>query len=146
MVLRAMKCVRFLKIFRLSQKAGRKIAAIRSWRIVSESNAVQRLADYRVNLLEAEVYPVSLIWHTDAWTTITNILRDAVQRRKPEGFLDAAKDFMLDRLDDALEPLARSLTGKLQWDEMKGNARLATEAAKGGVRLALDHNEACKKI
>ncbi|MBX3256999.1 MAG: C1 family peptidase [Chitinophagaceae bacterium] len=107
--------------------------------LVSESNAVQRLADYRVNLLEAEVYPVSFIWHTDAWTTITNILRDAIQRRKPEGFLDAAKDFMLDRLDDALEPLARALTGKLQWDEMKENARLATEAAKGGVRLALDH-------
>lgn len=107
--------------------------------LVSESNAVQRLADYRASLLEAEVYPVSFIWHTDAWTTITNILKDAVQRRKPEGFLDSAKDFMLDRLDDALEPLARILTGKLQWDEMKENARLATEAATGGARLALQH-------
>lgn len=107
--------------------------------LVSESNAVQRLADYRANLLEAEVYPVSFIWHTDAWTTITNILKDAVQRRKPEGFLDSAKDFMLDRLDDALEPLARVLTGKLQWDEMKENARLATDATNGGVRLALEY-------
>jgi hypothetical protein len=37
--------------------------------------------------------------------------------------LDTTKDFVLDRLDDALEPLARSLGGKALWDEMKENAR-----------------------
>lgn len=31
---------------------------------------------------------------------------------------------MLDRLDDALEPIARKLTGKAGWDEMKKNAVL----------------------
>lgn len=73
------------------------------------------------------------------WTTITNILRDALHRRKPEGLIDSAKDFMLDRLDDALEPIARKITGKLQWDEMKENAMMATESAEGGVRFALKH-------
>lgn len=106
--------------------------------LVSESAAVQRLAEYRPALLEAEIYPVSFIWHTDAWTTVTNILQDAVSRRRPEGFLDSSKDFMLDRLDDALEPFARALTGKLQWDQMKQNALLATASKTGGAKLAVE--------
>jgi hypothetical protein len=61
------------------------------------------------------VYPLAFIWHSDYWTTVTNMLKDAVSRRRPEGVLDATKDFMLDRLDDALEPLARVLTGKSAW-------------------------------
>jgi hypothetical protein len=105
--------------------------------LVSESAAVQRLAEYRPALLQAEIYPITFIWQTDAWTTITNILQDAVRRRRPEGFLDSSKDFMLDRFDDALEPLARELTGKLQWDEMKSNALLATKSKTGGARLTL---------
>ncbi len=113
--------------------------------LVSEANAIQRVADYRSKLLEAEVYPLAFIWNTDAWTTLTNILKEAVRKRKPEGFLDAAKDFMLNRLDDMLEPIARSLTGKMQWDEMKENARLATTAKKGGVRLALQFVAALAK-
>ncbi|GAB3338057.1 C1 family peptidase [Larkinella ripae] len=105
--------------------------------LVGEDAAVQRLADYRPALLDAQVYPVSFIWHTDFWTTTTNILQDALKRRRPEGILDASKDFMLDRLDDALEPVARAVMGKLQWDEMKENARLAT-AKNGGALLALE--------
>ncbi len=38
---------------------------------------------------------------------------------------------MLDRLDDALEPLARVLSGKAAWDEMKENALAATQNTKG---------------
>ena len=69
--------------------------------LVSENNAVQRVADYRSALLQQEIYPLALIWKTDFWTTLTNILKDALSRQRPEGFLDSAKDFMLDRLDDA---------------------------------------------
>ena len=107
--------------------------------LVSEDSAVQRLADYRATLLQSEVYPISFIWHSDMWSTITNVLEDAFHRRRPEGFLDNAKDFMLDRLDDALEPIARALTGKLQWTEMKQNALLATGSRNGGALLALKH-------
>ena len=42
----------------------------------------------------------------------------------------------LDRLDDALEPLARYLGGKMQWDEMKENAMMATtDTTSGGAYL-----------
>ena len=106
--------------------------------LVDEKSAVQRLADYRKTLLDAQIYPISFIWHTGLWTTISNIIQDAVRRRRPEGMLDSAKDFMLDRLDDALEPLVRMLAGKVLWDEMKENA-LAASLRGGGARLALDY-------
>jgi len=41
---------------------------------------------------------------------------------------------MLDRLDDALEPIARYLTGKAEWSEMKENAVLATEKSDSDPR------------
>lgn len=107
--------------------------------LVGETAAVQRLADYRATMLSSGIYPFTFIWHTDYWTTVKNILNDAFQRRRPEGVLDAAKDFMLDRLDDALEPLARVLTGKAAWDEMKENALAATQSTKGGARAVAGH-------
>ncbi len=106
--------------------------------LVSEKAAVQRVAEYRPALIAAGVYPIAFIWNSDYWTTLTNILQDAVRRRRPEGILDATKDFMLDRLDDALEPLARTFTGKAAWGEMKENA-LASSQSDGGVRLVLDN-------
>jgi len=90
-----------------------------------------------VPALEAGIFPISLIWKTDFWTTLRNILTDAVSRRRPEGFLDSSKDFMLDRLDDALEPLARVIGGKSQWDEMKENAFAASQRG-GGLALVAD--------
>ncbi len=106
--------------------------------LTSEQSAVQRLAEYRPELLRKEIYPLAFIWRTDYWTTLTNILKDAVRRRRPEGILDSAKDFMLDRLDDALEPVARALTGKSIWDEMKENA-IAASAKHGAATLVADH-------
>ncbi len=105
--------------------------------LVPESSAVQRIADYRSVLLQAEIYPISFIWHSDLWSTVTSVLKDAVGSRRPEGFLDAAKDFMLDRLDDTLEPIIRMLGGNHVWDEMKENAEGATNNKQGGVRIAL---------
>ena len=113
--------------------------------LVAEKNALERLVDYLPILLEAEVYPISFIWHSDMWSTLKSILKDAVSSRRPEGILDDTKDFMLDRLDDLLEPVARTLTGKAQWDEMKENAQLATVDQKGGARLALSHLAALLK-
>jgi len=107
--------------------------------LVSENSAVQRLADYRSTMLSSGIYPFTFIWHSDYWTTVKNVLDDAFSRRRPEGVLDAAKDFMLDRLDDALEPLARVLSGKAAWDEMKENALGATQNTKGGARAVVGH-------
>lgn len=106
--------------------------------LVSERAAIQRTSETLDALLAREVYPISFIWKTDYWTTLTNLLTDALGRRRSEGALDGAKDFMLDRLDDALEPLVRALTGKAQWSEMKENALRATTRASGGARALAD--------
>lgn len=105
--------------------------------LVDETSAIQRVADYRQTLLDSKIFPVSFIWKSDYWTTLGNILSDALGRRRPEGILDVAKDFMLDRLDDTIEPIARAFSGKAAWDEMKENALGATTGTAGGARLVL---------
>jgi hypothetical protein len=105
--------------------------------LVGEESAIQKVADLRVPLLAAGVYPISLIWKTDFWTTLKNILDDGLKRRKPEGFLDSAKDFMLDRLDDALEPIARIASGRSEWREMTQNATMASQKG-GGLLIVLE--------
>jgi hypothetical protein len=106
--------------------------------LVPEGNAIQRIANYREPLLQAEVYPIGFIWHSDLWTTVTNIIQDALHQRQPEeGWLQATKDFMFDRLDDALEPVARALGGPTIWGQMKQNAEGATLDPQGGARKVL---------
>jgi hypothetical protein len=105
--------------------------------LVPEQSAIQRVAEVRQPLLEHEVYPIAFVWRSDYLSTLQNILRDALSRRTTGGILDSAKDFMLDRADDLLEPIARQVTGKAEWTEMKENAEMATTKAKGGGRLAL---------
>ena len=118
--------------------AGKKVVLYAHGGLVSEDSAVQVLADFLPVFGAAGVYPIAFIWHSDFWTTLVNILKESLGKRKPEGFLDSAKDFMLDRLDDALEPIARTLGGKAQWDEMKENALGATNKGAGGARLVAD--------
>jgi len=107
--------------------------------LVPMESAVQYVANNREYALKSQVYPIAFIWRSDAWTTIRNILQDAVSRRKSEGVLDASKDFLLDRLDDTLEIVARQLGGKDLWDEMKENADLTASAKNGAARMAADH-------
>ena len=88
--------------------------------LVGEEAALQRVSDYRKATLEAECYPLAFIWKSDYWTTLKNMLLDATQRRRPEGFLDSTKDFMLDRLDDALEPIAQSIHRQSRMERDEG--------------------------
>jgi len=104
--------------------------------LTAAKDAAQRVAEYRGALLEAGVYPVAFIWNSDYWTTLRNVLGDAFRRTRPEGFLDDSKDFLQDRIDDMLEPLARRLTGKLLWDEMKENAMAASGPGGGAALVA----------
>lgn len=96
--------------------------------LVGEAAAVQRISEYVAPMMSKEVYPLAFIWHSDYWSTLTHILQDALRRRRSEGVLDAARDFMLDRVDDALEPLARMFTGRASWKEMKENAEGASRS------------------
>ncbi|MET3135096.1 hypothetical protein AAKU55_005399 [Oxalobacteraceae bacterium GrIS 1.11] len=106
--------------------------------LTEQDAALQRVAECRLAMLDAECYPLAFVWHSDYWSTLGDMLADAVRRRRPEGALDSASDFMLDRLDDLLEPISRIFTGKAEWTEMKRNALQASTSETGGARLVAD--------
>ncbi len=106
--------------------------------LVSGKAAVQRMAEYREQMLREEIFPLGFVWHSDFWSTLGNILSEALRSRRSEGPLDPMKEFLLDRVDDMLEPVARAAGGKAQWDEMKENALRASETAQGGARLTVE--------
>ncbi len=105
--------------------------------LVGEKGAVQRVAEYRKAMLDVEVYPLAFIWHSDFWSTLKNILGEALGHRQSEGIIDKAKDFMLDRIDDTLEPIARYGSGRAEWAEMTENAISATTNTLGGARIVV---------
>jgi hypothetical protein len=106
---------------------------------------LQRSVEYRKMILDAQVYPLILNWNMDFWSTISAVLQDALCSRRPEGVISGSMDFMLNRLDDTLEPLVHSLMGNLQWEKIRKRAYLASAqavksaAAPGGVRIVLKH-------
>jgi hypothetical protein len=104
--------------------------------LVSEATAVDRIGWYWSNVKSREMYLVGFVWHTDYFTTLGEILHDALKQVRPEGIWDKTKNFLLDRLDDTLEPIGRVLTGKIEWDKMKANAMAATQDPNGAARTA----------
>ena len=106
--------------------------------LTGQDAALQHISEYRKTMLDAECYPLAFVWRTDYWSTLRDMLSDALRRRRPEGALDGAKDFMLDRLDDLLEPIGRVFTGKAEWSQIKDNALRATSAPDGGARIVAD--------
>jgi hypothetical protein len=97
------------------------------------------VADLRPTLLDSEIYPLAFVWRTGFWKTIGDVLRDALGRIRDEPAIGGQADFMLDRLDQALEPLVREYGGKLHWDQVKQTALCATTSNQGAVRLTLNH-------
>jgi hypothetical protein len=114
--------------------------------LTDESSAKQRVIDYLPALMQAQIYPVSLIWKTDFWSTLSNMIQDAFNQKCGEGHIQGIFDSMLDRLDDTLEPLARILGGKALWDEMKENALLATLHEEGGLRYVAQEIKNLKEL
>lgn len=125
-------------------------AATKSWKtkrlllfagggLASPDATIQRsVADYRATLLGQGIYPLAFVWRTGFWNTVSDVLRQALRERQVDSTVSAHTDFMLDRLDEGLEPMARMAGGKLHWDEVKRTAGQATAHVEGGVRLTLD--------
>lgn len=106
--------------------------------LVGENAVLQRLSDYRQALLAKEIYPIFFVWHSDLGSTIKGLVHDAVKQRQPEEKVSAVFDFLLDRMDDMLEPLLR-VPGRIAWSEMKQNAGAASDPGSGGAYIALEH-------
>jgi hypothetical protein len=88
-------------------------------------------------LYSRQIFPVFLMWETGLRDTLKNVWRDVLEGVPESAAAATFGDWLLDRLDERLE---RALAGcKFVWDEMKENARLASERARagdqGGIRL-----------
>jgi hypothetical protein len=106
--------------------------------LIGEDAALDKVRALHQTFLSNEIYPIFFAWHSDYLSTLKDILSDAVSRRRSADTVAAGgiRDFLLDRLDDLMEPVARALSGKAEWSEMKENAAGATTNAAGGARLA----------
>ena len=106
----------------------------------TETEAIRTALNFGTSMTDDEIYPLGFIWRTDFWSVVRKILQEALSRRSPDTIaLDPNKEFMLDRLDEALEPLARELYGRLLWQETRDIGRLATKNEQAGVRIFLRH-------
>ena len=91
---------------------------------------VQRVADYHASLTGQGIYPLVFVWRTGFWDTITAVLRRALGERQHDSMVSSHADFMLDRLDDGLEPMARQ-ERRFQWDDfIKRTARRRPHSPK----------------
>jgi hypothetical protein len=97
--------------------------------LVGERGAAQIAARWIPALYDAQVFPVFLMWETDAWSTITNRISDAVRDvpRSAGGFGDALERWWNRRLERVL-----ARPGTMLWGEMKQNAD-AMSAFRRGV-------------
>jgi hypothetical protein len=125
--------------------------------LVSEESALANAAEFWTRCIPAEIYPVSIIWHTDYWSTVVrsmfsvdamrSIARNLpmlVHKRSSEVHNSTAMDGMAvhertpgrkitDYTDSLIEIVARFGTGKLTWDLIKENAFLAGDSPEGGA-------------
>ena len=99
-----------------------------------EKASASRIYSMLPYFLANEIYPLHFMWETGFRDTILNIAQDASRHRRFEGWLDSMKERFSDLLDEAIELGARTL-GRLMWEEMKENAKLASTSREGGAAL-----------
>jgi hypothetical protein len=105
--------------------------------LVHEEKALDWTERVKYPFMNADVYPIHTVWKTDYLTTLQCYLNDVLKRYlRFGGPLDEIKNFFKDRIDDAIEPRVRELSGKLVWDEIKQNA-FCTTAGYAGKKGAL---------
>jgi len=103
-----------------------------------QMEVIDRMSRLRPKLLRHEIYPVEFLWQTDHHARLIEILHRAAEGRRHDGYDPKAFGFMIDRRDDALEPMVRRMGGKAEWDQMKlaaGDAVMDADA--GAVREAM---------
>lgn len=96
--------------------------------LVGERAAASIAARWIPALYDAQVFPVFMMWETDAWSTITGRIADAVRDvpRTAGGFGDALERWWNRRVERML-----SRPGTTLWGEMKQNADAMSAFRKG---------------
>lgn len=125
------------KIRRLVERtdgwATRRVMLYAHGGVVGEASAVRWVDENLDAYLNAGIYPLCFIWHSDPWSTFKDAVWDAFTERSR-----AIKGFG-DILNRAIEDIIRQspLIRKASWLEMKDNATKSSLRLDGGARLVL---------
>jgi hypothetical protein len=108
----------------------------------SEKEVAARIISFKQVCLQNEIYPVHIMWETDFWSSLKDNLFDLFTDKDKASatWLGKLREGTLEILDRTFE-LTSAKMGTLLWDEMKENARLASEQNRAIDILA---NEAKK--
>jgi len=110
----------------------------------SEKDVARRIVAFRDVCLANEIYPLHIMWETDWLSTARNILEDQfteADERAGGTFLDHLREAR----DRVLE-LTLALPGGRLWEEMKENARLASERRTGAMNLIARHVKQAREM
>jgi hypothetical protein len=103
--------------------------------LVDEDAAAASARQWVPLLYSNRIFPIFLMWETDALSTVLNSIADAIKGDDPRvgaGWLDRVVDRLGDWRDQRIEGLARK-PGGLLWRQMKDNARDISSTRHSGV-------------
>jgi len=97
----------------------------------SEGDVARRIIAFRDVCLANEIYPVHVMWESGAGETVRSLIKDNFTDTDDRAggvgdWLKKVRDGVVEAKDWSLE-LTLALPGTALWDEMKENARLASE-------------------
>ncbi|MGH6960916.1 MAG: C1 family peptidase, partial [Dongiaceae bacterium] len=111
-----------------------------------ELAVARRIVAFRDVLLRNEIYPLRVMWETGAGETIKGIIGDLFTGADGRAggvadWLEKTREGLIEAKDRSLE-LTAALPGSRLWREMKENARLASQARAGAMRLVAQEAKA----
>jgi hypothetical protein len=105
--------------------------------LVGEDAAAASARQWIPLLYANRIFPIFLMWETDALSTVFNIVEDEIEgddERVGAKWLDRIRDQWVDWKNERIEGLMRKPGGAL-WRQMKDNANDLSSTAKSGVVL-----------
>jgi len=99
--------------------------------MVTESNGLQSAQEHLNWWLNNQVYPIYFVWETGPQETLFSHIADLAKNKLPFGLIGFDMMEQVDRfIEKKIAPLARWL-----WDEIKQNARAASERIKAAEQV-----------
>lgn len=106
--------------------------------LVGEESAAESARQWVPLLYANRIFPIFLMWETDALSTVFNLVEDEIkgdeERIAGAGWLDRFRSQLVDWKNERIEGVARKPGGAL-WRQMKDNADDLSSTAQSGVVL-----------
>jgi len=116
-----------------------------------ERAVASRIVAFKHVMMSNQIYPLHLMWESGAFETLSSLIEDAfVEPDARAGdvgaWLEKTRERLVEAKDRTFE-LTVARPGTAMWNEMKDNARLASESAKGAMKIiAAEVNNAMKGL